>query len=50
MQKTMKKTLSIIIAILMIVTTVPMAFAADVVASGNCGAKVPHISCLSCCR
>ena len=39
MQKTMKKTLSIIIAILMIVTTVPMAFAADVVASGNCGAN-----------
>ena len=29
MQKTMKKTLSIILAILMIVTTVPMAFAAD---------------------
>ena len=29
MQKTMKKTLAIILAILMIVTTVPMAFAAD---------------------
>ena len=29
MQKTMKKTLSIILAILMIVTTVPMAFAAE---------------------
>ena len=35
----MKKLLSIILAILMIVTTVPMAFAADVVASGNCGAN-----------
>ncbi len=33
----MKKLLSIIIAILMIVTTIPIAFAADVVASGNCG-------------
>ena len=39
MQKTMKKTLAIILAILMIVTTIPMAFAADVVASGNCGAN-----------
>ena len=29
MQKTMKKLLSIILAILMIVTTIPMAFAAD---------------------
>ena len=36
----MKKTLSIILAILMIVTTIPMAFAADVVASGECGANV----------
>ena len=35
----MKKLLSTIIAILMIVTTIPMAFAADVVASGNCGAN-----------
>ena len=35
----MKKTLSIILAILMIVTTIPFAFAADVVASGNCGAN-----------
>ena len=35
----MKKLLSIIIAILMIVTAVPMAFAADVVKSGNCGAN-----------
>ena len=34
----MKKTLSIILAILMIVTTIPIAFAADVVKSGNCGA------------
>ena len=39
MQKTMKKLLSIILAILMIVTTIPMAFAADVVKSGNCGAN-----------
>ena len=31
----MKKTLSIILAILMIVTTIPMAFAADVVKSGT---------------
>ena len=36
----MKKALSIILAILMIVTTIPMAFAADVVASGECGANV----------
>ncbi len=35
----MKKLLSIILAILMIVTTVPFAFAADVVKSGNCGAN-----------
>ena len=35
----MKKLLSIIIAILMIVTAGPMAFAADVVKSGNCGAN-----------
>lgn len=35
----MKKLLSSILAILMIVTTVPFAFAADVVASGNCGAN-----------
>ena len=35
----MKKLLSIILAILMIVTTMPFAFAADVVASGNCGAN-----------
>ena len=33
----MKKTLSIILAILMIVTTIPMAFAADVVKSGTIG-------------
>ena len=39
MQKTMKKLLSIILAILMIVTTIPFAFAADVVKSGNCGAN-----------
>ena len=35
----MKKTLSIILAILMIVTTIPFAFAADIVASGECGAE-----------
>ena len=35
----MKKLLSIIVAILIIVTTIPFAFAADVVASGNCGAN-----------
>ena len=42
MSKTLKKTLSIIIAILMIVTMIPftpIAFAADVVKSGNCGAN-----------
>ena len=43
MQKTMKKTLAIILAILMIVTTIPMAFAADVVASGNCGANGENV-------
>ncbi len=36
----MKKFLSIILAILMIVITIPIAFAADVVASGECGTNV----------
>ena len=40
----MKKTLSIILAILMIVTTIPMAFAADVVASGACGANGDNLT------
>ena len=40
MKTTLKKTLSIFLAILMIVTTVPMAFAADIVASGTCGENV----------
>ena len=39
MSKTLKKTLSIILAILMIVTTMPFALAANVVKSGNCGAN-----------
>ncbi|MBR3815367.1 MAG: leucine-rich repeat protein [Clostridia bacterium] len=34
----MKKLLSIILAILMVATTVPYVFAADVIASGECGA------------
>jgi hypothetical protein len=38
-EKEMKKTLSIVLAVLMIVTTIPIAFAADIVASGNCGAN-----------
>ena len=40
----MKKALSIILAILMIVTTVPFAFAADVVASGACGADGDNLT------
>ena len=40
----MKKLLSIILAILMIVTTIPFAFAADVVDSGNCGADGDNLT------
>ena len=40
----MKKTLSIILAILMIVTTIPMAFAADVVASGTFGVEGDNLT------
>ncbi len=43
MKKT-NKLLSIILAILMIVTTVPMAFAADIVAGGNCGAEGDNLT------
>ncbi len=40
----MKKLLAILVAILMIVTTVPFAFAADVVESGNCGANGDNLT------
>ncbi|MBQ8209567.1 MAG: leucine-rich repeat domain-containing protein [Clostridia bacterium] len=39
MSKT-KKLLTIILAVLMIATTIPVAFAADIVESGNCGTNV----------
>ncbi len=40
----MKKFLSIVLAILMVVTTVPYAFAAATVASGTCGADGSNVS------
>ncbi len=44
MNKTLKKTLSIILTVLMIVTTVPFAFAADIVDSGECGADGDNLT------
>ena len=42
MNKTLKKTLSIILAILMIAATMPIAFANDLSASGTCGDNVTY--------
>ena len=39
MNKSLKKTLSIILTVLMIVTSVPFAFAADLYGGGWCGAN-----------
>ncbi len=44
MKKTLKKTLSIILTVLMIVTSAPMVFATDIVASGTCGAEGDNIT------
>ncbi len=44
MNKTLKKTLSIILTVLMIVTTIPFAFAAYTVASGSCGADGDNLT------
>ena len=44
MNKTLKKTLSIILTILMIATTIPMAFAADIVDSGTFGADGDNLT------
>ncbi len=44
MNKTLKKTLSIILTILMIVTAIPMAFAAEIVGSGECGADGDNLT------
>ncbi|MBQ6864904.1 MAG: leucine-rich repeat protein [Clostridia bacterium] len=44
MNKTLKKTLSIILTILMLVTAIPMAFAADIVKSGTFGAEDDNLT------